>query len=108
MPSVPAKYMQSEAMEEEGDNGSADERLADSQDGSSVDSNDSQLSDNQSDFSLSCSSSPFESHHSDMSHGEDETVEPYLYKPSATSSDESVDSDDSEDLRLSRLNNTDW
>lgn len=31
------------------------------------------------------------------------TIEPYLYEPFASSSGESVDSDD-----LSRLNNTDW
>ena len=91
-------------MEEERDKAS-DGRLTDSQDGSSVDSNGSQSSDNQSDLSLSYSSSPFESHHSDEEPAEG-TIEPYLYEPSASSSEESVDSDNSEDL--SRLNNTDW
>ena len=93
-------------MEEERDD-SSDRRLSDSQDGSSVDSNGSQSSDSQSHLSLSCSSSPFEGHGDETDEVEAEgTIEPHLYEPSASSSGESVDSDDSEDL--SRLNNTDW
>ena len=93
-------------MEEERDDLS-DRRLSDSQDRSSVDSSGSQSSDNQSDLSLSCSSSPFEGHGDETDEEEAEgTIEPYLYEPLASSSGESVDSDDSEDL--SRLNSTDW
>ena len=61
-------------------------------------------SDNQSDLS-SCSSSLFEGHGDETDEEAERTIEPYLYEPSASSSGDSVDSDDSEGL--SRLNNTD-
>ena len=95
-------------MEDKRDN-TGDGRLSDSQDGSSVDSNGSQASNNPSELSLSCSSSPFEGYRgSDKSEAEGSmpAVEPYMYEPPASSSGESVGSDDSENL--SRLNNTDW
>ena len=93
-------------MEDERDD-TGDGRLSNRQDGPSVDSNGSQASDNPSNLSLSCSSSPFESYRgSDKSGAEGSvTVEPYMYEPPASSSGESIGSDDSEDL--SRLNNTD-
>ena len=93
-------------MEEERDN-TSDGWLSDGQD-DSIDSNGSQSPDNPSDLSLSYSSSPFESYHSDESDEEEAegTIEPDMYEPPASSSGESVDSNDSEDL--SRLNNTDW
>ena len=95
-------------MEDERDD-TGDGRLSNCQDGPSVDSNGSQASDNPSNLSLSCSSSPLESYRgscSDKSGAEGSvTVEPYMYEPPASSSGESIGSNDSEDL--SQLNNTD-
>lgn len=93
-------------MEDERDD-TGDGRLSDRQDGPSVDSNGNQASDNPSNLSLSCSSLPFESYHSGNESGTEGSVivEPYMYEPPASSSGESIGSDDSEDL--SRLNNTD-
>ena len=93
-------------MEDERDD-TGDGRLSNRQDGPSVDSNGSQASDNPSNLSLSCSSSPLESYRGSNESGAEGsvTVEPYMYEPPASSSGESIGSDDSEDL--GRLNNTD-
>lgn len=85
----------------------SDERSVEGQDSSSVDSNGSQSSENQSDLSLSCSTSPFGSRHSETSLDEEaEGIEPYMYEPLASGSEDPVESDDSEDV--SRLDSTDW
>ena len=59
-------------------------------------------------LSLHYSSSPFESHNSTSDTDEDShRVEPYLYEPEQSSSDEADESSD-DDARHERLGNTDW
>ena len=62
------------------------------------------------DLSLSCSFSPFESGESDDTHEateDTEGIEPYLYEPDASSSDD-LPGDEESDGDPSRLLNTDW
>ena len=56
-------------------------------------------------LSLCYSSSPFDSHNSTFDTDEDShRVEPYLYEPEQSSSDEAGDND----ARTERLDNTEW